>query len=128
MEGTRTRNTIVDIHQELGPYGYKLTMGDIIRCNPLNNQARGESKIPIVVSYKNKETKSSVTRAAKAAGLWGGRVAKGEDKPEARRGYFRAPANGRRKHTPRSNRRKQETQSKRNQKKTRSEPDQTRLT
>jgi hypothetical protein len=61
MEGTGPRNSVVDIHLELGPFGYKMTKGDIIRFFPLNNQAKGESKIPIVVIYKNREITSKVT-------------------------------------------------------------------
>jgi hypothetical protein len=117
MEGTRTGNHIVGIHKELGTYGYELVKADIIRCSPLGNQARGQSKIPIVVTYKNKDTKLNVTKAAKDAGLWDWRVTKGEDKSEARRGYFKAPITGRRKQTPRPSRQKKDTHPKRSQRK-----------
>ena len=112
MEGTGPRNSVVDIHLELGPFGYKMTRGDIVRFFPLNNQAKKESKIPTVVIYKSREITSKVTEAAKAAGLWGRRAAKSDDRPGARNGYFRAPANIRRKFTPRKNHRNQETQPK----------------
>jgi hypothetical protein len=101
MEEPRTGNHIVRIHQELGAYGYELVRGDITQCSPLGNQARGHSKMPIVITYKDKDTKLNVTKAAKAASLWNWRVTKEKDKTKARRGYFKAPITGRHKHTPR---------------------------
>ena len=101
MEGTGQRNSVFNIHLELGPFGYELTRGDIVRFFPLNNQANKESKIPTVVVYKSREITSKVIEAAKAAGLWGSRAAKINDRPGDRNGYFRAPANIRRKFTPR---------------------------
>jgi hypothetical protein len=69
MEGERTGNHIVSIHHELRAHGYVLVRGDIAHCSPLGNQARGPSKMPIVITYKDKETKQNVTQAAKVAGL-----------------------------------------------------------
>jgi hypothetical protein len=128
MEGTGPINSVMDIHLELGPFGYKMTKGDIVRFFPLNNQAKGESKIPIVVIYKSREITSKVTKAAKAAGIWGRRAAKSSDRPGTCNGYFRAPANVRRKSTPRPNRRNQETQPKGDRKKTGNKQDQPRQT
>jgi hypothetical protein len=125
MEGARTGNHVVGIHLELGAYGYELVKGDIIQCSPLGNQARGQSKIPIVVTYKNKDTKVNVTKAAKDAGLRQWRVTKGEDKSQARRGYFKAPITGRHKHTPCPSRQKKDTHPKRSQRKNRKMSNQT---
>ena len=35
--------------------------------------------MPIVITYKDKDTKLNVTKAAKAAGLWNWRITKEED-------------------------------------------------
>jgi hypothetical protein len=76
MEGERTGNHIVSIHHELRAHGYVLVRGDIAHCSPLGNQARGPSKMPIVITYKDKETKLNVTQ------LSGGDRQKKETHPE----------------------------------------------
>ena len=103
MAETGQRNSVFNIHLELGQYGYELTRGDIVRTFPLNIQANKETKVTTVVVYKNHETATRVTEAAKAAGIWGSRTVKVNDRTDDRTGYFRAPTNIRRKSTPRKN-------------------------
>ena len=49
--------------------------------------------------YKDHETATRVTEAAKAAGIWGSRAVKVNDRTDDRTAYFRAPTHIRRKST-----------------------------
>jgi len=46
-----TRDQIYDIHRELAPFGYDLSVEDIIAAYPLGMQARGRKNIPVVITY-----------------------------------------------------------------------------
>ena len=90
MDGERTRKYIIKLHLELKTHGYVLDGSDIERCCPLGSQARGHSKMPIVVTYRDSDTTQNVTQAAKEAGLWNQRKSKKDDKIMDRKGYFKA--------------------------------------
>ena len=63
MDGERTRRYITKLLLELKTHGYVLHESDIKRCFPLGNQARGHSKMPIVVTYIDSDTKHQKTLA-----------------------------------------------------------------
>ena len=90
MFGERTRRDIVKLHLELKPYGYALKVSDIEHSCPLGNQARGNSKMPIVITYKDSATAHNISKAAEAAGLWNRRKSREDDKIKDRKGYFKA--------------------------------------
>jgi hypothetical protein len=90
MYGERTRRHIVKLHFVLKPHGYVLDGSDIEYSCPLGNQARGNSKMPIVVTYKDSETAHNISLAARAAGLWNRRKSREDDKIKDRKGYFKA--------------------------------------
>ena len=69
-----TRDQIYEIHRELAPFGYELSVEDIIDGYPLGMQARGRKNIPVVITYKDASTKESVKQAAMKAGLWNRRT------------------------------------------------------
>ena len=89
LEGARTNNSIHKLHLELSGSGYDLKEGDIVRCTPLGDQARDSSKIPIVTTNKDQQTKQAVARAARKARLWNSRAPKEGDKEEGREGFFK---------------------------------------
>ena len=88
LEGRRTNRHIYDLHWELAPFGFVLKEGDIVSSSPLDNQVRSSSKIPIVIGYKDPQTRQDVVRAAREANLWNSRVPKKDDKKKDRRGFF----------------------------------------
>ena len=90
-----------------------MTRGDIVRFFSLEQPSKQGIQNPH--SSSSREITSKVIEAAKAAGLWGSRAAKINDRPGDRNGYFRAPANIRRKFTPRKNHRNKEVQKKEDQ-------------
>ena len=91
LEGRRTNRYLYDLHRELAPFGFVLEEGDIVSSSPLDNQARSSSKIPIVIGYKDPQTRQDVVRAARKANLWNSRVPKKDDKKKDRRGFFHHP-------------------------------------
>ena len=90
MDGERSRKYIIKLHLQLKTHGYVLDGSDIERCCPLGSQARGHSKMPIVVTYRDSDTTQNVTQAAKEAGLWNQRKSKEDDKFMGSKGYFKA--------------------------------------
>jgi hypothetical protein len=75
------RKYITSLHQELENYGYIPGDNDIIDCHPLGTLTRGQTSLPIVITYKDNETAASVKRAAIKAGLWEQRNQHREEKP-----------------------------------------------
>lgn len=88
LEDRRTNRYLYDLHRELAPFGFVLKEGDIVSSSPLDNQARSSSKIPIVIGYKDPQTRQDVVQAARKANLWNSRVPKKDDKKKDRRGFF----------------------------------------
>ncbi len=74
LETNMTREQIHDIHRELAPFGYELSVEDIIDGYPLGMQARGRKNLPVVITYKDPATKDKVKDAAMKAGLWNRRT------------------------------------------------------
>ena len=70
MGNPLTRQYIIALHRELEVHGFKLKDTDIENSYPLGSQARGQGSLPIVITFKDKETAESVKRAALRAGLW----------------------------------------------------------
>ena len=70
MESSITRQYIIALHNELKMHGFELKSTDIENSCPLGVQARGQSSLPIVITYKDTETAEAVKQAAKKAGLW----------------------------------------------------------
>ena len=70
FEGTTTSQTLYKVHVGLADFGYVMEEGDIIGASPSNNQATNNSTTPIVVSYRNLETKQRVVKAAQDANIW----------------------------------------------------------
>ena len=70
MENPCTRQYIIDLHHELKVHGFELKRADIENSYPLGIQARGQSILPIVITYKDTETAEAVKQAAQKAGLW----------------------------------------------------------
>ena len=89
MDGERTRKYKIKLHLELKTHGYVLDGSDIKYCCPLGSQARGHSKMSIVVTYRDSDTTQNVTQVAKKAGLWNQRKSKEDDKIMDRKGYFK---------------------------------------
>ena len=69
-----TREQIYNIHRELAPFGYELTVEDITDGYPLGTQARGRKNNPIVITYKDATTKEKVKMASMKAALWNRRI------------------------------------------------------
>ena len=69
-----TRDQIYEIHRELAPFGYELSVEDITDGYPLGMQARGRKNPPVVITYKDASTKESVNQAAMKANLWNRRT------------------------------------------------------
>ena len=74
MDTNVTREQIYNIHKELAPFGYELSVEDIIDGYPLGMQARGRKNIPIVITYKDATTRDKVKKASMKAGLWNRRI------------------------------------------------------
>lgn len=74
MDSNNTREQIYNTHKELAPFGYELTVEDIIDGYPLGTQARGRKNIPVVITYKDTSTKEKVKLASMKAGLWNRRI------------------------------------------------------
>ena len=72
---------ITTLHQELENYGFSPGDNDIIDCHPLGTLTRGQTSLPIVITYKDNVTAASVKRAAIKAGLWEQRNQQREEKP-----------------------------------------------
>ena len=69
-----TRDQIYEIHRELAPFGYEISVEDITDGYPLGMQARGRKNPPVVITYKDASTKESVNQAAMKANLWNRRT------------------------------------------------------
>ena len=80
---------IVGLHKSLKPYGYELAVGDIIDGYPLGEQPRGQTAVPVVITYKDEKTTESVRAAAKKAGLWDERKLNKKDGQQPK-GFFTA--------------------------------------
>ena len=74
LDTYETREQIYNTHKELAPFGYDLSVEDIIEAYPLGMQARGRRNIPVVITYKDATTKEKVKAAAMKAGLWNRRT------------------------------------------------------
>ena len=74
MDTNVTREQIYNIHRELAPFGYELTVEDITDGYPLGTQARGRKNNPIVITYKDATTKEKVKMASMKAALWNRRI------------------------------------------------------
>jgi hypothetical protein len=70
LEGPTTNQTLHGVHVGLADFGFVMEEGDIIGATPSNNQATNNSTTPIVVSYRNLETKQRVVKAAQDANIW----------------------------------------------------------
>ena len=64
MDTNVTREQIYNIHKELAPFGYELSVEDITDGYPLGMQARGRKNIPIVITYKDATTRDKVRTAS----------------------------------------------------------------
>jgi hypothetical protein len=53
--------------------------------------ARGYSRIPLIINYRNPEVAREVREAARRAKLWKGRKPKPDDKDKGRMGFFIPP-------------------------------------
>ena len=56
MESDVARQHIIELHRYLKPYGYDFTVGNVIDSYPLGEQPRGETQIPVVLTYKDEAT------------------------------------------------------------------------
>ncbi len=65
-----TNTTLHEVHSGLAEFGYVLLEGDIIDANQSNTQASNNTTIPITVTYRNKQTKTSIARAAQTGKIW----------------------------------------------------------
>ena len=81
MENDKVRKHIFDIHKELAPHGYEITIEDITYCYPLGTQARGTKSIPLVITYKDEKTKRDVKMAAMKASTWHRRIPQKTEEP-----------------------------------------------
>ena len=88
LEDNATRSHIDKLHEALASHGYKLQEGDIVDGYPLGMNPRGQKSLPIVITYRNENTREKVQEAAKNAGVWNGRRRK--NKPRGTVGYFTA--------------------------------------
>ena len=82
MDTNVTREQIYNIHRELAPFGYELTVEDITDGYPLGTQARGRKNNPIVITYKDATTKEKVKMASMKAGLWNRRIENNNEEEE----------------------------------------------
>jgi hypothetical protein len=65
-----TNTTLHGIHSELAEFGYVLREGDIIDAEQGYPQSSGTTSVPITVTYRNAQTKTSITKAARAKRVW----------------------------------------------------------
>ena len=82
MDTNVTREQIYNIHKELAPFGYELSVEDITDGYPLGMQARGRKNIPIVITYKDATTRDKVKTASMKAGLWNRRIKNKKEEEE----------------------------------------------
>ena len=65
-----TNTTLHGIHSELAEFGYVLREGDIIDAEQGYPQSSSTTSVPITVTYRNAQTKTSITKAARAKRVW----------------------------------------------------------
>ena len=81
MENDKVRKHIFDIHKELAPHGYEITIEDITDCYPLCTQVRGKKSIPLVITKKDEKTRRDVKMAAMKASTWNRRIPQKTEEP-----------------------------------------------
>lgn len=91
MESDITKHHIIELHKYLKPYGYDFSVGDVIDSYPLGEKPRGQTQIPVILTYKDETTTNLIRAAAKRAGHWDKRrqkkVTREDNQPK---GFFTA--------------------------------------
>ena len=88
LENEAVNGHIQKLHQALINHGYIPKVGDIINGYPLGTQSRGQKGLPIVITYKDQQTKEKVKAASIKAGFWNDR--KKRNDPNCPKGFFTA--------------------------------------
>ena len=88
LENETISNHINQLHRALINYGYVPKIGDITNGYPLGTQARGQTGLPIVITYRDQETMKRIRAAARRAGFWNER--RQRDEPNCPKGFFTA--------------------------------------
>ena len=88
LENETVYGHIIKLHQALINHGYIPKVGDIVNGYPLGTQSRGQTGLPIAITYKDQQTRDKVKAASIKAGFWNERKNSGD--PNCPKGFFTA--------------------------------------